>query len=439
MGNSILLFICALMLNAVQAGTLEDGVALNANLSNGYDTNVRPLKDQSQPLVVEVSLFIVALQEFDEVLESISLVSVFHIKWTDEKLMWSASDFGGIDRAYFGYEDVWVPELILTNPSEKLDSFGRKWQRIRYDNDGKALWKPGTVLQASCAVNAYYFPFDIQECYLQVYVWGYDPSEVKFNAGRDTVGLDFMSKHGTWDVIGTSVEVSHSGPASGVIFHFRLERKPQYLIINILLPILFLNLLNVLVFLLPAESGERVSFSITVLLSIAVFMTIVSDTLPKTSEPLPLISYTLLGSFVVSSVTTVITVLNLRLFNSKEDQPVPNWIVKMYLSLKLSCCRLRCGKHKVKDSDVKEDHVSFNNTKEGNHAFQRKTTTALNDKGINENSKHAFEAIEDSHDLQKVTWQYISKMIDFISLVITSAVIALSFTLFLIISRTSSK
>ena len=59
------------------------------------------------------------------------------------------------------------------------------------------------------------------------------------------------------------------------------------------------------------------SYSLTVLLSIAVFMTIVGDTLPRTSEPTPLISYLLLVSFVISSLVsfvissliTVITVL----------------------------------------------------------------------------------------------------------------------------------
>ena len=90
-----------------------------------------------------------------------------------------------------------------------------------------------------------------------------------------------------------------------------------------MLPILFLCILNVLVFFLPLESGERVSYAITVLLSIAVFMTIVSDTLPKTSEPLPLISYLLMISLIISSIIAVITIFNLRLFHKKSDTVVP--------------------------------------------------------------------------------------------------------------------
>ena len=66
-----------------------------------------------------------------------------------------------------------------------------------------------------------------------------------------------MSKHGMWDVTGKHFELKRN-QATRAKYIFQLQRKPQYVIINIILPILFLNLLNVLVFMLPAESGESV-------------------------------------------------------------------------------------------------------------------------------------------------------------------------------------
>jgi uncharacterized membrane protein len=39
-----------------------------------------------------------------------------------------------------------------------------------------------------------------------------------------------------------------------------------------------------LVFLLPVESGERTSFSFTLLLTLIVFMTMVSDRLPSSND-----------------------------------------------------------------------------------------------------------------------------------------------------------
>ena len=202
--------------------------------------------------------------------------------------------------------------------------------------------------------------------------------EVTLNASSNTIDLSFMSEHGKREVIGTRVEMALKGQSSRARYFFRLERKPQYVIINIIMPILFLNLLNVLVFLLPAESGERVSYSVTVLLSIAVFMTIVSDALPRTSEPLPVISYLLLGSFIVSSAITVITVLNLHLFNKKESEAVPTWLVKVYHSPLLCGWKHRCGKRKVKDSGVKDTRVAFHHhINEGNNSNSSKTAMSI--------------------------------------------------------------
>ena len=438
MSKLLLFFICELMLHISQAGTLEDGIALNENLSIGYNKNVRPLKNHTQALVVDIMLYVGALQEFDEVLERFSLVTVVYLSWTDERLTWNSSDYGEISTTFFGYKDVWVPELILTNPSEKIDSFGKDWHRIRYKSDGKAVWNPGSLVHATCSVNAYYFPFDIQECFLDLFVFGYYASEVRFSASSNAVDVSFMPKHGTWDVIGTSVKVGTEGGTSNARYHFRLERRPQYLIINVIMPILFLNLLNVLVFLLPAESGERVSYSITVLLSIAVFMTIVSNTLPRTSEPMPLISYALLGSLFLSSFITVVTVLNLRLYYKKEYDRVPTWLVKVYRSLERLKCRRGCKKHKVHDIGFKDDPVTFHH---GNKTNMISNNTVMSNKEseMHENYKDTIDPGDGQSDPHSVTWHDISGMIDYICLGVSTTVTILCSVCFIAVSKAASK
>jgi hypothetical protein len=109
-------------------------------------------------------------------------------------------------------------------------------------------------------------------------------------------------------------------PGSSVLvdkikYTFTAKRKSLFLIINILMPIIVMAVLNVLVFILPAESGERLSFSVTMLLALAVYMTIVGDNLPKSSEPMSILSYYLMGTLFVSSAITVLTILNLDIYH----------------------------------------------------------------------------------------------------------------------------
>jgi hypothetical protein len=51
-----------------------------------------------------------------------------------------------------------------------------------------------------------------------------------------------------------------------------------------------LSILTLLVFCLPPESGEKIALGITVLLAFSVFMLAIAESMPETSEYIPLIS-----------------------------------------------------------------------------------------------------------------------------------------------------
>ena len=81
------------------------------------------------------------------------------------------------------------------------------------------------------------------------------------------------------------------------------------------------------VFVLPSESGEPVEYSITVLLSIVVFLTITSSNLPGTSEPrMPTIFLLLTGYVVISVMIVISVIIGLRFYLRDQDIPVSaNW------------------------------------------------------------------------------------------------------------------
>ena len=63
----------------------------------------------------------------------------------------------------------------------------------------------------------------------------------------------------------------------------------MFYILNIILPCIMLSILQLCVFLAPPPSGEKISLSITVLLSFTVFLLIVSESMPQTSLNVPLL------------------------------------------------------------------------------------------------------------------------------------------------------
>ena len=94
----------------------------------------------------------------------------------------------------------------------------------------------------------------------------------------------------------------------------QLERKPQFYVLSLMFPSILISSIALLGFILPPESGEKVSLEITVLLSIAVFMLMVSDIMPPNSETFPYIGKFLTDIIPIRIYNANFILLKLRHF-----------------------------------------------------------------------------------------------------------------------------
>ena len=98
-----------------------------------------------------------------------------------------------------------------------------------------------------------------------------------------------MVENEEWDLINTSLVREDIAPADGflipaITFRLTLKRKPAFFEANVVLPSLLITAITALVFFLPAESGEKMSLGVTVLLSYSVLLLMVSDITPRISD-----------------------------------------------------------------------------------------------------------------------------------------------------------
>ena len=68
---------------------------------------------------------------------------------------------------------------------------------------------------------------------------------------------------------------------------FLLQRKYTFYFMYILLPCIMLSFVLLMIFLLPAESGEKVSLGVSILVSFSLFLIIVAEQVPDTSDAIP--------------------------------------------------------------------------------------------------------------------------------------------------------
>ncbi|WAR08177.1 ACHA6-like protein [Mya arenaria] len=211
-------------------------------------------------------------------------------------------------------------------------------------------------------------------------------------------GIDFTlyQNNSLWEITSTSVYVETLATGTELQMHFilYLKRKSAYMVLNVLMPILFLSLLNALVFWLVPESGERIGYCITTLLAIAVYMTIVMDYLPQSSDPVPFISYKLVIDLISSSLIIVVVIFNMRLHNKAGDQNVPGWLRSLYRALACYNC-----KQKKVNPEIIQVKVA---------AWQKKETVENGSEEKKKIAKNDGDLIDE--DGNKITWQDISAM-----------------------------
>ena len=143
-------------------------------------------------------------------------------------------------------------------------------------------------------------------------------------------------KSGTWDIIEVpaylNVDNKTKPTETDITFYITIRRKTLFYTVNLILPTVLISFLCVLVFYLPAEAGEKVTLGISILLSLVVFLLLVSKILPPTSLVLPLIAKYLLFTFIMNTVSILVTVVIINWnFRGPRTHSMPNWIRVLFL------------------------------------------------------------------------------------------------------------
>ncbi|XP_069131739.1 acetylcholine receptor subunit beta-like [Argopecten irradians] len=398
-----------------------DLARLHRHLMTNYSTELRPSLNLSEPTKVNFGFMLLSLKEFVEKTSKFSIVGVFIITWHDFQLEWNPEYFGGIDSTLLSQSTVWKPDLLLMNPFERVESPGFDKLKVLVSNEGYVSWGPTDVYEIVCPVDVTYYPFDEQKCLFYFRIYMTTLRDVFLETLSSEIDLDHYYPNSLWELKSTNINVitNKLNISQYLILTVILKRRPMFQVINTIVPFCVLGLLNIMVFLLPVESGERVGFSVTVLLAIAVFMTIVADTLPGTSEPsFPRLCYMLVAELGTNALVTICTILLLRLHHKPLHQKIPSWL--FYMTCNEVCINVRSStecKHNTSDTVV---HVSSGLASDINEAT---TTPTVN--GINQSEDTRTKKPEiDNHHM--TSWQDVAKFLDIVFFILFIVIFAAS-------------
>lgn len=329
--KAFLLILC--WFQCVEGYSIKQKAQLHANLSSGYDRMIRPGLNQTVPTIININFYLTSLEEFAMEKSKMTIMGSFGLEWTDFRLTWNSTDFDGdLDQTSLFVSNIWAPYFILFNPHHEQMPILSGEQSCNVYANGKIVCLPSDRFVVICSNSIVYYPFDTQNCTLRFYVPGYLASDIVFQPLSPTIHMDYFEENGQWFVKNTKNYINRysiNGINVAVLqLEVIMQRRSKYYIFSFLLPTIYINLLQIFVFVLPVDSNERVGFSIGVLISVVIFLTIILDKLPVAPNVSNFMTK-LLFDMVFSSLMVLAVIIVSRMHHKETDVKLPRFMKKI--------------------------------------------------------------------------------------------------------------
>ncbi|XP_038073790.1 neuronal acetylcholine receptor subunit alpha-10-like [Patiria miniata] len=307
------------------------------HLLQDYYPLVRPVADHRDVIDVLMDMTLVEIVNMDEE-NQIMVISVWmYQQWKDSNLQWNPPDFYNITQITLPSTDIWKPDIVLYNNANDNLNGGIRKTRALIDFDGTVTWKTPAILMSACEMNPLFFPFDIQNCSLKFGSWTFHGDQLNLQLNVTSADTSMFQGNGEWNLLEMPAlrEVSYYPCCTEaypiVTFYVVLERRSLFYMFNLVLPCVLIASIVLFGFFLPSDAGEKITLTITILLALTVFLLLVAETIPPTSEVIPLIGQFYAAIIVLVGLCASLTVVILSVHHRGDCTHVPRWVHTLIL------------------------------------------------------------------------------------------------------------
>ncbi|XP_061170075.1 acetylcholine receptor subunit alpha-1-A-like [Saccostrea echinata] len=312
---------------SVYSYNVTDEDLLLKDLLTNYNKELRAGNDRDYPVNVSVSFHLFAIKEFVEASSKFTVNGLFRTLWKDDRLSWNPLEYKNITRIIISQHKIWIPDLVIVNPYKDVVGLGNKLVNIFLESDGSCSWTPIQSFEVICDADVTNYPFDKQYCMLKFHAYSFGEEWMNITIRNSKVILSNYEESGLWKIEDTTCFSQTTNRFLEINIGLHLQRRSIYYIVGLILPMVLVSTLQSFVFLLPNTVGERVGFSVTVLLASVVFLTIIQEKLPESSEPhISILGILLLGFIAEGALVTLCVILSTNIHQFEETKPVPNWL-----------------------------------------------------------------------------------------------------------------
>ncbi|KAK2570291.1 Gamma-aminobutyric acid receptor subunit beta-3 [Acropora cervicornis] len=316
----------ALCLNSVHSDKSDkasDMTALLNRLIRGYDKRLRP-NFGGPPVRVTIGLWVLSIDSINVVDMDYKLDFFLRQLWNDPRLKHDWNETLALSNTML--DKIWVPDTYFENSkSSKFHKVTMVNKLLSISPDGGVHYNARVTVRANCPMDLRLFPFDKQQCDLNIESYGYNAENMQYQwENRTDKGvavnekLDDMPQYNlTGATTRRYFTVYYSGNWSRLSTSFSFTRRAGYFLIHIYAPCTLIVILSWISFCIPHDStAARIALGITSVLTITTILNMLNTTMPKVSY-VKAIDWYLIGSFlfvfgVLVEYTFVLYVVNVH-------------------------------------------------------------------------------------------------------------------------------
>ncbi|XP_063721480.1 acetylcholine receptor subunit beta-type acr-3-like [Symsagittifera roscoffensis] len=237
---------------------------------------------------------------------------------------WDPADFHNNSMIIVPPHTFWSADIVILNSLEvRYESFERQ---LVYSSGAVLFWSPLVTVRLACSFDVSLFPFDKHLCPIDVGSWLSTNDTYKISSNPRNIIVPY-TENDEWELshsqnsieilTRTTVGFESDNWYSYIRMPLNIKRRHHFYLLIFVLPNALLCLLSGLVFFVPPESGEKISFAITILLAQFVSLAMISDILPSSSRSFPKIGYVCGGAIAQSTVNLLLSVIVMNCYFSR--------------------------------------------------------------------------------------------------------------------------
>ena len=241
------------------------------------------MRDDDLKVVVNIAVTVASVLTINDAQRSMTSSALIYIHWYDKALGWNTSDYNGIEWVEMTVDPIWTPLVYISNSLDKRCLLADARTVTIYHNGSVGVLVDRFV-ETLCDINLEKYPHDTQNCPLIFQSYQF-PSFCELRV--DTFAFQqscskSLSYSSEWYVESQRMVIVSLDGQDVPSVTLELRRKTTFYTMCLVSPMVLKSFMNKLVFLVPLQSGEKVSFLFSIFVSTSVFVSFFKKTTHST-------------------------------------------------------------------------------------------------------------------------------------------------------------